>query len=228
MDAPAERPHRRPRLVVMVSGSGTNLQAVLDAVATQRLDAEVVAVVSDRAGVRALERAAAAGVPAVHVGAHAGERRADYDARLADVVAGFDPDWIVLAGWMRILTMSFLGWFPGRVLNLHPALPGELPGIDAIGRAWEEAQSGRRSTSGVMVHLVPDEGVDDGPVLGTRTVPIEAATRADFEAAMHAAEHALLVQVLADLCGGNGRPGTTPGSTAGDSPSTTPRNEVPA
>jgi phosphoribosylglycinamide formyltransferase-1 len=232
MDAPAERPHRRPRLVVMVSGSGTNLQAVLDAVATQRLDAEVVAVVSDRAGVRALERAAAAGVPAVHVGAHAGERRADYDARLADVVAGFDPDWIVLAGWMRILTMSFLGWFPGRVLNLHPALPGELPGIDAIGRAWEEARDGRRSTSGVMVHLVPDEGVDDGPVLGTRTVPIEATTKADFEASMHAAEHALLVEVLADLCGGGERPGTGPGATpdsaTGDSPATTPRNEVPA
>ena len=66
------------------------------------------------------------GVPAVHVGRNPGEARADYDARLADVVAGFGPDLVVLAGWMRILTMSFLGWFPDRVVNLHPALPGEL------------------------------------------------------------------------------------------------------
>jgi phosphoribosylglycinamide formyltransferase-1 len=217
MDAPADRPPRRPRpvvsrLVVLVSGSGTNLQAVLDATAAGRLDAEVVAVVSNKSRVRALERAAAAGVPAVHVGAHPGEARADYDARLADVVAGFDPDWVVLAGWMRILTMSFLGWFPNRVVNLHPALPGELPGVDAIGRAWAEARAGTRTRSGVMVHLVPDEGVDDGPVLASRVVPIDTtATRADFEAAVHATEHALLVDVLADLCS-----------------TTTPRNEIHA
>jgi hypothetical protein len=131
----------------------------------------VVAVVSNQPDVFALQRAAAAGVPAVHVGVHHGEARSDYDARLADVVAGFDPDLVVLAGWMRILTMSFLGWFPHRVVNLHPALPGELPGTNAIERAWDEAVAGTRTTTGVMVHLVPDEGVDDGPVLATATVP---------------------------------------------------------
>ena len=106
-----------------------------------------------------------------HVGRNAGEARADYDARLADVVAGFGPDFVVLAGWMRILTMSFLGWFPDRVVNLHPALPGELPGTHAIERAWQEALAGERTATGVMVHLVPDEGVDDGPVLATRDRP---------------------------------------------------------
>ena len=80
-----------------------------------------------------------------HVGRHDGEARADYDARLADVVAGFGPDFVVLAGWMRILTMSFLGWFPDRVVNLHPALPGELPGTHAIERAWQEALAGERT-----------------------------------------------------------------------------------
>ena len=116
----------------------------------------------------ALQRADAAGVPAVHVGVRPGEERADYDARLADVVAGFDPDLVVLAGWMRLLTMSFLGWFPGRVVNLHPALPGELPGTHAIERACDRgASAGARTSTGVMVHLVPDEGVDDGPVLAT-------------------------------------------------------------
>lgn len=238
MDDEVDRPLRRnrrsvPRLVVMVSGSGTNLQAVLDAVGSGRLAAEVVAVVSNRAGVRALERAAAAGVPSVHVAANPGEARADYDARLADVIAGFDPDWIVLAGWMRILTMSFLGWFPGRVLNLHPALPGELPGVDAIARAWDEARTGRRTASGVMVHLVPDEGVDDGPVLATRTVPIDATTSQEgFEAAMHAAEHDLLVEVLHHLCTSpDARPTDRPHRSTTSRPTTsrsTPNRSTPS
>ena len=192
---------RRSRLVVMVSGTGSNLQAVLDACSTGVLDADVVAVVCNRADAPALQRAARAGVPGVHVGVQDGEDRADFDARLADVVAGFDPDWIVLAGWMRILTISFLGWFPERVVNLHPALPGELPGVRAIERAWGEAAAGTRTRSGVMVHLVPDEGVDDGPVLGTETVDIDSrATLAKFELSMHEAEHRLLVGVLDELC----------------------------
>lgn len=187
----------------MVSGNGSNLQAILDACADDRINGRVVAVVSNRADVFALQRADDAGVPAVHIGAHDGESRADYDARLTEVVAGFDPDLIVLAGWLRILTMSFLGWFPGRVVNLHPARPGELAGLRAIERAWDEAVAGTRTESGVMVHLVPDEGVDDGPVLATECVPIDTTrTLDDFEAAVHAVEHRLLVDVLTDLCDG--------------------------
>ena len=192
---------RRKRLVVLVSGSGSNLQALIDACGSDRLDAEVVAVVSNKPDVFALQRADAAGVPAVHVGVHPGEERSDYDARLADVVAGFDPDLIVLAGWMRILTMSFLGWFPERVVNLHPALPGELPGTGAIERAWAEAIDGTRRQTGVMVHLVPDEGVDVGPVLGTATVPIDLDAGFDaFAALVHETEHRLLVDTLGTLC----------------------------
>ncbi len=192
---------RRKRLVVLVSGAGSNLQAIIDATADGRLPADVVAVVSNKPDVFALQRADAAGVPAVHVGVHPGEERADYDARLADVVAGFDPDLIVLAGWMRILTMSFLGWFPQRVVNLHPALPGELPGTGAIERAWHEAVDGSRTRTGVMVHLVPDEGVDDGPVLATATVTIDVAAGFDaFATLVHHTEHHLLVDTLADVC----------------------------
>jgi phosphoribosylglycinamide formyltransferase-1 len=189
------------RLIVLASGNGSNLQAILDACAAGAIDGEVVAVVSDQPRARALERAAAAGVPGVHVVRRHGEPRPDYDARLADVVSAFSADWVVLAGWMRILTMSFLGWFPGMVVNLHPALPGELPGVGAIERALGECHAGRRTSTGVVVHLVPDEGVDTGPALGTAVVGIDVSdTLESLTRRMHAAEHDLLVDVMADLC----------------------------
>lgn len=191
----------RRRLVVLVSGSGSNLQAIIDASARDDLRADVVAVVSNRSDAYGVRRATEAGVATHTLERRPGEARHDYDVRLAHVVAEYAPDWIVLAGWMRLLTMNFLGRFPERVVNLHPALPGELPGTHAIERAWEEAIIGRRTTSGVMVHLVPDEGVDDGPVLATATVPIDTAGTLDtFERRMHAAEHRLLVDTLATLC----------------------------
>lgn len=189
------------RLVILASGNGSNAQAIIDACATGLLPAEVMAVVSDHGDAKALVRADTAGLPAVHVGRRTGESRADYDARLADIVTGFDPDWVVLAGWMRVLTLNFLGWFPGMVVNLHPALPGELPGLHAIERAHAEAEAGTRTRTGVMVHLVPDEGVDVGPVLATAEVPIDPAETLDeLEQRVHAVEHLLLVETLRNLC----------------------------
>jgi len=191
----------QPRIVVLVSGSGSNLQAILDACSAGTITADVVGVVSNRNDAYGLVRAGEAGVDTDVVARLADEDRGAYDTRLADAVAPLQPDWVVLAGWMRLLTMSFLARFPGRVVNLHPALPGQLPGTQAIERAWAEAQAGKRAQSGVMVHLVPDEGVDDGPVLGTRIVPIDASGTLDtFATAVHDTEHALLVEVLADLC----------------------------
>lgn len=189
------------RLVVLASGAGSNLQAVIDACAAGTIPAEVVAVVSNRSEAGALTRATTHAIPSVCVIPRPEEARSEYDSRLADVVSGFAPDWVVLAGWMRILSMSFLGWFPGMVVNLHPALPGEFPGTQAIERAWAHAQAGARDHTGVMVHLVPDEGVDDGPVLATATVPILPDDTLDaLTARVHAAEHRLLVHTLARLC----------------------------
>jgi phosphoribosylglycinamide formyltransferase-1 len=189
------------RLVVLASGRGSNLQAVLDACADGRLPAVVVAVVSDHADAGALARARKAGVPAHHAGRAPHEHRAGYDTRLADLVAAHSPDFVLLAGWMRILTMSFLGRFPDRVVNLHPALPGELPGTHAVERAWQEARAGQRTHTGVMVHLVPDEGVDSGPVLATISVDVHPEDTLDaLTERVHQAEHELLVTALADLC----------------------------
>jgi phosphoribosylglycinamide formyltransferase-1 len=186
------------RLAVLASGSGTNLQAILDAIDEGRLDAEVVLVASDKSDAVALDRAPGR---ALALPPEADEPRSAYDTRLAHAIANCQPDWVVLAGWMRILTMSFLGQFPNRVINLHPALPGELAGTHAIERAFGEFEAGTRTMSGVMVHLVPDEGVDTGPTLGTTDVKIlPDDTLATFEARMHAAEHELLVATLARLC----------------------------
>lgn len=186
------------RVVVLVSGGGTNLQALLDAAAGGSLPGQVVGVVSNRAGVTALDRARAAGAPAEVVEPLPGEQRAAYDTRLAATVERYRPDVVVLAGWMRILTIAFLGRFPGRVVNLHPALPGELPGTNAIERAHAELVAGTRTRTGVMVHLVPDEGVDDGPVLGSVEIPMHAGETLDELAArVHAAEHELLVTAVA-------------------------------
>ena len=207
--------HHVARLVVMASGTGSNLQAILDACAGGELDAEVVAVVSDKDNAYALKRAADAGVPSVHVGRHAGEDRADYDARLADIVSGFAPDLIVLAGWMRILTNAFLGWFPDEVINLHPALPGELPGTRAVERAWHEALAGERTHTGVMVHRVPDEGVDTGPVLASVEVPINLDdTFESLQSRIHAAEHRLLVEAIKGLMEPAGPDGPPPDDSA--------------
>ncbi|MFK7918811.1 MAG: phosphoribosylglycinamide formyltransferase [Ilumatobacter sp.] len=189
------------RLVVLASGSGTNFQAVIDACRSGAIDADIVGLVANRTSAYALDRADGFGIPARIVTRGVAEERAEYDQRLAETVATLDPDWVVLAGWMRLLSMNFLARFPGAVINLHPALPGELPGINAIDRAWTEAQAGKRSYSGVMVHLVPDEGVDDGPVLETRIVPIDASgTREEFASAMHETERHVLVHTLAKLC----------------------------
>ncbi|MGQ0603281.1 MAG: phosphoribosylglycinamide formyltransferase [Anaerolineales bacterium] len=189
------------RLVVLISGNGSNLQAILDASASGMLAARIVAVISNNAEAFGLERARKASLPAIHKPKRAAQSRRDYDAELADLVARFEPDWVVLAGWMRLLSAAFLNCFPGRVVNLHPALPGAFPGTHAIARAYRAFHLGQVNHTGVMVHLVPDEGVDSGPVLAQDVVPIFSDdTLPILEARMHQTEHALLVNTLRQLC----------------------------
>lgn len=185
------------RLVVLISGNGSNLQAILDACASGNLPASVVSVISNKEDAYGLTRARNAGIEAKYFPKQENESRRDYDARLADYVSTCLPDYVILAGWMRILTSAFLNQFPNRVINLHPALPGMFPGTHAIERAFEAHQRGEIKHTGVMVHLVPDEGVDNGPVLATEIVPIRATdTLESLEARIHQTEHRLLVQTL--------------------------------
>jgi phosphoribosylglycinamide formyltransferase-1 len=185
------------RLVVLISGNGSNLQAILDACASGELPASVVSVISNKAEAYGLTRAGNAGVEAIYFPKQENESRRDYDTRLADEVTSKQAEYIILAGWMRILTSSFLDHFPNRVINLHPALPDTFPGTHAIERAFEAYQRGEIGHTGVMVHLVPDEGVDNGPVLATEIVPILSTdTLESLEAHVHEVEHKILINTL--------------------------------
>ncbi len=191
----------RQRLVVLVSGNGSNLQAILDACEIGELPASVVAVISNKADAFGLERAQKAKVAAIAKPKLKTQDRREYDAELAELVASVSPDWVVLAGWMRVLSSTFLDCFPNRVINLHPALPDTFPGTHAIQRAFEAYQQGKIQHTGVMVHLVPDESVDAGPVLAQEIVSIQPDdTLETLEARVHATEHWLLVETLKSLC----------------------------
>lgn len=182
------------KVAVLASGSGTNLQALIDACGTSQLSAHIVAVVTDNPDAGAIARAHAAQIPTIVVSRQKDETRSDYDLRLAQAVRDTRADVVVLAGFMRLLSMNFLAHFPMRVINLHPALPGEFPGVHAIERAFAERDVKGRTHSGVMVHFVPDEGVDNGPVIASREVPILKSDTLDtFTQRMHETEHELIV-----------------------------------
>jgi formyltetrahydrofolate-dependent phosphoribosylglycinamide formyltransferase len=186
------------RIVVLVSGSGTNLQALIDATAAGEISAEICLVVSNRKKAYGLVRAEKAGIPTLYFPLKpyktAGKSRETYDKELAVKILAEKPDLIVLAGWMHIVSPDFLTYFPHKVINLHPALPGEFVGTHAIDRAFAAYQQGEISHSGCMVHVVIPE-VDAGPVIATAEVPIlPEDSLADFETRMHYAEHGLIVR----------------------------------
>jgi len=188
------------RLVVLVSGVGSNLQAVIDACRNGRLNASIAAVVSNRREAHGLTRARQAGIPAVYLPRPRHMEPREYDRHLANQVESYRPAWIILAGWMRLLSSVFLDRFQNRVINLHPALPGAFPGTKAIARAYQAFQHGSITRTGVMVHLVPDEGVDCGPVLCQETVQIwPGETLGELEQRIHAVEHRLLVEALSQI-----------------------------
>ncbi len=188
------------RLVVCISGGGTNLQALIDAIEQGQLDAQIVLVVSNRREAYGLERARRAGLETFYFPlkpfTEGGQSRAEYDAVLAERLQSYAPDLIVLAGWMHVFTPNFLDLFYKQVINLHPALPGQFAGVNAIQRAFNAFQHGEIDHSGVMVHYVIPE-VDAGEVIVQEEVPLEADdTLETFAARMHRTEHRLIVEAV--------------------------------
>lgn len=185
-------------IAVLVSGSGSNLQAVLDAAADPGYSAEVVVVISDRPGVRALQRATEAGVPAVVVRWSDFERRESFTAAICDTARDHGARAMVLAGFMRILSPVAMERFPDRIVNVHPALLPSFPGAHAV----PEALAHGVKLTGVTVHLV-DEKVDHGPIIYQEAVPVMRGDTVDtLHARIQAVEHAALPRVVDALARG--------------------------
>lgn len=182
----------RPRFAVLVSGTGTNLQAIIDAIGAGRLQAELALVLSNKANAPALERATRANVPTRVLAPRDFVSRDAYDDALADAVAAADVDWLVLAGFLRVLSGAFVRRFAGRIVNIHPSLLPAFPGLDGPGQALAHGVK----VAGCTVHLV-DEGVDSGPIIAQRAVPVLADDDRDTLAArILEQEHQVLVDVL--------------------------------
>jgi phosphoribosylglycinamide formyltransferase-1 len=180
------------KLGILVSGSGTNLQAILDAIADHSLDAEIRLVVSNLPNVRALDRARDAGVPHRVLSHRDYASRDAFDQALVDTLRASGVEWVALAGFMRVLTPRFLAAFERRVVNIHPALLPAFPGVHAQKQALDYGVK----VAGCTVHFV-DEGVDTGPIIAQRAVEV----RDDDDASTLGArileqEHAIYVEVL--------------------------------
>jgi phosphoribosylglycinamide formyltransferase-1 len=185
-------------LGVLVSGTGTNLQAILDAIEKRELAAKVRIVISNKAGVLALERAARADVPTAVISHKDYASREAFDDELVHVLHGAGVRWVVLAGFMRLLTPRMLNAFPNRIVNIHPALLPAFPGVDAQRQAFDYGVK----VTGCTVHLV-DEGTDTGPILAQCAVAVTDDD--DAESLKHrilGEEHRLLVETLAAIADG--------------------------
>jgi phosphoribosylglycinamide formyltransferase 1 len=185
------------RVAVLASGTGTNLQAILDRV-HGRDGIEVVGVGSNMPEAMALERAREAGVATASFSAGDHPDRRERDAAIGDWLEGLDVDLVVLAGYMELLSPELVARFENRIINVHPALLPSFPGLDAIGRALEHGVT----VTGVTVHFV-DEGVDSGPILLQRAVEVPyTRDRPQLEQAVHRVEHELLPRAIRLIAAG--------------------------
>ncbi|KAF9527074.1 phosphoribosylglycinamide formyltransferase [Crepidotus variabilis] len=207
------------RIVVLISGSGTNLQALIDALNTPALpNAEITLVLSNRKAAYGLTRATQANppIPTAYLAlqpflkANSGKTREDYDTEVAKIVLKAKPDIVVLGGWMHILGENFLNVLEGKtkvkgedemaitrpvaMINLHPALPGQFDGANAIERAYEAFTQGKITKSGAMVHKVVKD-VDRGEPVVVREITFEVGESLEqYETRLHAVEHEIIVQ----------------------------------
>ena len=186
------------KIVVLISGSGSNLQSFIDACEEGRVDGKIMAVISNRPGVKGLDRAAAANIPNIVVDHRAFESREEFDQYLAEIINGFTPDLIVLAGFMRILTGGFVNQFVGKLINIHPSLLPSYPGLNTHQRAIEAGDS----VAGATVHFVTPE-LDGGPAILQAQVPILSTdSSAELAARVLVEEHKIYPLVAQWYCQG--------------------------
>ncbi len=193
--------HSPLRVVVLVSGTGTNLQALLDAAADPRYGAQIVAVGADRDGTLAVERARQAAAPTFVVRLKDFPDRAAWDAALADAVAEHSPDLVVLAGFMKLVGSTFMGKFDGRIVNTHPALSPAFPGMHGP----RDALAYGVKVSGCTLFVV-DDGVDTGPIIAQAAVPV---LDTDDEESLHERIKNVERKMLVDTIGKMAREGWT-------------------
>jgi phosphoribosylglycinamide formyltransferase-1 len=187
------------RLAILLSGRGSNFAAIHDAIVRGELDAEIVCVISNRPNAPGIEYARSAGLPAHVVDHRAFDSRAAHEAEVLAILENARPDFIALAGYMRLLSAAFIAAYPMRIINIHPSLLPAFPGVDAQAQAVAYGVK----ISGCTVHFV-DENLDAGPIIVQRAVEV----RADDDASTLAArileqEHAAYVEALVKLASGD-------------------------
>ncbi|MBT2513355.1 phosphoribosylglycinamide formyltransferase [Arthrobacter sp. ISL-30] len=206
------------RIVVLVSGSGSNLQAVIDAAKSGELDVDIAAVGADREGTYGIERSAEAGLETFVVNFNSFPTRAEWDAALTEKVASYSPDVVVSSGFMRIVSPEFIDAFNGKYLNTHPALLPAFPGAHGV----RDAMAYGVKVTGCTVHWA-DAGVDTGPIIAQEAVAIEPG---DTEESLHerikVVERRLLVRTLAELAADAPNPAASPNPAATPNPARSP------
>jgi phosphoribosylglycinamide formyltransferase-1 len=181
-----------PRVVVLISGSGSNLQSLMDAVASQRLPAQIAAVISNKADAYGLQRASNADIPADTLEHTGFDSRAAFDQALQQRIDSYQPDLVVLAGFMRILTPEFVRHYTGRMLNIHPSLLPLYKGIHTHQRVLDD----KAKEHGVSVHFVTPE-LDGGPVIMQAKVPVlPSDTAASLAQRVQTQEHVIYPRVV--------------------------------
>lgn len=189
---------KKARLVVLISGSGSNLQSFIDACENGSLNAEIGAVISNKVGVKGLERAVQANIPGIVIDHRAFDSREEFDENLADLIESFTPDLVVLAGFMRILTPDFVTRFLGKLINIHPSLLPAYPGLHTHQRAIDAGDK----EAGATVHFVTPE-LDGGPSILQARVPVEDGDSADSLAGrVLGYEHQIYPQAAQWFCQG--------------------------
>ncbi len=180
------------KLGVLVSGGGTNLQAIIDAIDAEELDAQIVLVVSSNPSAYGIERAKQAGIKTLVMQVADYTNPKDADAQIAQALKDAQADYVAMAGYMRIVTSTLLDAFPNKIINLHPALLPSFPGAHGIADAFNYGVK----ITGITVHFANEE-MDAGPIIAQRAIEIEQSdTLESLETKIHAAEHELYPQVL--------------------------------